>query len=203
MKTRMTLVVCALFLSLPVVASAQDNELHHRPAAEIGSSLLPNKPEPVDTLSASAAGVNAAEELPRGMVRVSVHEAHGYEWIAREQGTCEWCGKPMSFKQAAFDKKMSFMWLAEVGLAVADTEITMSRSCLKNGTCKEGNPFLGGTRAQQYGVRMPVIFGAWMASAYLRHGNPAYKIGGMKHWWVLPTLYHAASTIGIVANLAR
>jgi hypothetical protein len=203
LKPTKLVLVWALFLCLPLVASAQDAELHRRPPSRNDSVGLPSKPEPVGALTASAGGVNAPEELPRSMVRVSVRESNGYQWVAREQGTCEWCGKPMSFKQAAFDKKMSLMWIAEIGLAVADTEITESRPCMKNGTCKEGNPLLGASRAQQYGIRMPVIFGAWMASAYLRHGNPTYKIGGMKHWWVLPTLYHAASTIGIVANLAR
>ncbi len=110
----------------------------------------------------------------------------------------------MTFKQAAFDKKMVLFWAGAVAAGVADIEYAHSRPCVQNGTCTEGNPLLGSTRRSvQYGIRMPVIFGAWMGTAYLRKGNKRLNVGGLKWWKVFPLLYAGASTTSLVINASR
>ena len=187
-----------LFLLYSPTLFAQEIELQHRDAPKTNDFSLPGKP-----MALTENHLNPDTPIPPGMVWASSHVPEGWKWIAREEGSCEWCGRPMSFKQAAFDKKMSLLWISEIGLAIADTEIAESRRCLKDGSCREGNPFLGPSRAQQYAIRMPVLLGAWMVSARLRQGNRNLRIGGMKHWWVFPVLYQAASTAGILANLSK
>ena len=55
----------------------------------------------------------------------------------------------------------------------------------------------------QYGIRLPIIAAAWMTTAWFRKGDKRYHIGGMKHWYVLPLIYHAASTLGIASGIGR
>jgi hypothetical protein len=138
--------------------------------------------------------------IPDGMVWVP--QDKDTVWHAEELNSCEFCAKPTTFKQAAFDKKMSSMWLLEIALTVTDVEL--GQACLRAGRCKEGNPLMGsGSRSRQYSIRLPVIAGVWMGTAWLRKGDKSYHIGGMKHWYVLPLLYHAASTIGVATGIRR
>jgi len=91
--------------------------------------------------------------------------------------------------------------LVAVGLSVADTEYTLSRPCLKNGTCTEWNPLLGTSRAQQYGVRMPALAVAWMAASWLRKGDDKKSIGGMRHWYAFPMIYMSMPAAGLTASI--
>jgi hypothetical protein len=128
-------------------------------------------------------------------------------WHVEKVGSCFWCGEPMTFKQAAFDKKMTAMWLAEIALRVASTETFMAKchngKLFDGRACVEANPMLGNTRAQQYGVSMPIIFGAWMGTAYLRKGDKKYRVGGLKASWILPVAYHAFTVFSIVFDASR
>jgi hypothetical protein len=45
--------------------------------------------------------------IPDGMVWVP----RGKVWHAEELNSCAWCTKPMTFRHAVFDRKMSSMWL--------------------------------------------------------------------------------------------
>ena len=180
------------FLLIAAVANAQD--LPHRPDA----------PKTNDPAAPIALGTFVHERIypdttiPDGMVWVP----RGKVWHAEELNSCEWCMKPMTFKRAAFDKKMSSMWLLEVALTITDTEL--GQACIRAGRCREGNPLLGtGSRSMQYGIRLPIIAAAWMTTAWFRKGDKRYHIGGMKHWYVLPLIYHAASTLGIASGIGR
>ena len=117
--------------------------------------------------------------------------------------SCAWCGRPISFRQAAFDKKALLMWGAATALAVADTETALRHRCFREGRCREGNPLLGNSRGQQYGVRMSFLGFAWMATAYLRKGDRAKNVGGFRHWWLLPIPYQVLPAIGIGRNAGR
>lgn len=141
------------------------------------------------------------ETIRRGMVWRP--DAQRNQWVQTEANSCEFCGKPMSWKKAAFDKKSLPLWLMAVGLSVADTEYTLSRPCIKNGTCTEWNPLLGTTRAQQYGVRMPALAVAWMAASWLRKGDDQKNIGGMRHWYAFPMIYMGMPAAGLAANAIR
>jgi hypothetical protein len=178
----------------PDASQNSDTTLRHRPAAtdQAGTEFpLPTALHPIS--------LTGGESIPGGMVWVPA----GKQWTARELNSCWWCSEPMTFRQAAFDKKALGMWGTALALTVADVEILVSRPCVAAGTCREGNPLLGQTRAEQYGLRIPVLVGAWMGTAWLRKGDQRLKIGGAKRWWVLPVLYQIASGSGIIANLAR
>jgi hypothetical protein len=123
-------------------------------------------------------------------------------WQAEEIGSCEFCGRPMTFKQAAFDKKASSMWLSAIALTIADIEL--GQACIKSGRCMRGNPLFGReTRKTQYSVRLPAIAASWMSVAMLRKGDKGLHIGGMKHWYEFPLAFHAASTVGVISELVR
>jgi hypothetical protein len=141
------------------------------------------------------------EAIRRGMVWRADSERN--QWVQAEANSCEFCGRPMSWKQAAFDKKALPLWLIATGLAVADTEYTLSRPCIKNGTCTEWNPLLGASRAQQYGVRMPALALAWAATSWLRKGDDKKSVGGMRHWYLLPLIYMGMPAAGLTANAIR
>ncbi len=141
------------------------------------------------------------EAIRTGMVWRA--DAQRNQWVQAERNSCEFCAKPMSWKQAAFDKKALPLWLISAGLAVADTEYTLSRPCIKDRTCTEWNPLLGTTRAQQYGVRMPVLALAWAATSWLRKGDAKRNIGGMRHWYVFPMVYIGMPSVGLAANAIR
>ena len=150
MKKLVAFLLAASFL-LPQITHAQ--------------SILPGQPAKADpSPSVDAATrqlLSGGETIRRGMV----WRADGQRnlWVQTEANSCEFCGKPMSWKRAAFDKKALPLWLIAAGLSVADTEYTLSRPCIKDGTCTEWNPLLGTSRAQQYGVRMPALALAWLA----------------------------------------
>jgi hypothetical protein len=172
----------------------EQTTIHHRPAssepagneASVPPALHPER-------------LTGAEPIPQGMVWVPT----GKYWTARENNSCNWCGKPMTFRRAALDKKAIGMWATALALTAADIEVMASRRCINAGTCREGNPLLGQTRTQQYAVRFPILAGAWIGTAWLRKGNQRIHIGGMKRWWILPMLYQATSTAGVAANVAR
>jgi len=141
------------------------------------------------------------ETIRRGMVWRA--DSQRNQWVQTEANSCEFCGRPMSWKQAAFDKQALPLWLVAAGLAVADTEYTLSRPCIKNGTCTEWNPLLGKSRAQQYGVRMPALALAWAATAWLRKGDDKKNIGGMRRWYLFPMVYMGMPAAGLAANAIR
>jgi hypothetical protein len=108
----------------------------------------------------------------------------------------------MTFKHAAFDKKMSSMFLLEIALTMTDIEL--GQACLKTGRCKEGNPFLGtGSRSMEYSIRLPGIVAAWMDSAWARKGDKRLHVGGLKHWYILPLTMQGEAAIGIVSGIRR
>jgi hypothetical protein len=125
------------------------------------------------------------------------------EWRQVKINNCgffDFCGKPMTFKKAAFDKP-ALIWLGVAAIGrVADTEVTFNQPCMRAGTCREGNPILGGSRAQQYGVGFGMIMGIHFADAWLRKGNLRTNEGGWKSWWVVPLEQVGFNVLGVVLN---
>lgn len=185
----------ALAIAILVVAPttlAQD--IHHRPAP-LATNDLTSTP-PISSLGQGQ--IFKSTFIPDGMVWAPA----GKGWHAREVNSCEWCGRPMSFKEAAFDKKMTSMWLLEIALSVSDIEL--GQACLRAGKCKEGNPLLGtGSRPMEYGIRLPSIAAGWLSTAMLRKGDRDYHVGGMKHWYVIPMIEQTLSTIGLISGAAH
>jgi len=146
--------------------------------------------------------LRGGEWQPGGMVWVP--DARRNIWELKEVGGCGWCAPPMTFKQAAFDKKMLLYQFAAWGATFADVEYAHSKACVQNRTCAEGNPILRSTdRKVQYGIRLPVLFGAWMGEAYLRKGDKRLNVGGLKWWKWLPLAYFGASTTSVIINASR
>jgi hypothetical protein len=188
----MKLIPALAFLLFAATIQAQD--LERRPdAPKTNDPAISN---PANTLRQKLIYPNTP--IPDGMVWVP----RGKLWHAEELSSCEWCGKPMTFKQAAFDKKMSSVFLLEIALTMTDIEL--GQACIRTGRCKEGNPLLGtGSRSMQYSIRLPVIAAMWMNSAWARKGDKRLHIGGLKHWYILPLVMHAEAAFGIVSGIGR
>jgi hypothetical protein len=182
-----------LLAGLLLLPSGVHAQLQMRPPAALNSVGETNQPRRTLLLG--------AEPIPKNMVWRP--ETHRDNWVQVEVNSCEWCGRPMTWKKAAFDKKALPFWLIAAGMAVADTEYTLSRPCMKAGTCTEWNPLLGTSRAQQYGVRMPTLALGWLGTAALRKGSLKYNIGGMRHWYLMPVIFVSMPLAGLAANTAR
>jgi hypothetical protein len=173
-------------------AAVHAQELDRRPGAPKTNDLT--APVAADPLVQRLIYPNTP--IPAGMVWVP----RGKLWHAKELNSCEWCGKPMTFKHAAFDKKMSAEFLVGTVLSIADVEI--GQSCLRSRRCKEGNPLLGGGgRSTQYAVRLSTIAAMWINSAYARKGNLSLHVGGLRDWWIAPIFMHAEALVGIVSGI--
>ena len=169
-----------------------------------GPQTLPDKPEPqVGYLGQQFRYGEIMPEIPNTLVlapsRIDGHPA----WELKKVGSCFYCGEPTSFKRAMFDKPAVRLWALRTALAITDIEVTHRSPCFVAGTCREGNPLLGQTRAQAYGVSGSIIFGSWALTSYLRKGDTHTRMGGMKWWYAIPLAHSAVSVAGIVANLAR
>lgn len=185
----MKLSLTVAMLLLTAAAHAQD--LPRRSGAPKTNDLI----SPVSSSQMVQSQIFTSTPIPAGMVWAP----RGSDWFAKELNSCEWCGRPMTFKRAAFDKKMTSMWLLETALTVTDIEL--GQACLRAGRCKEGNPILGlGSRPVQYGIRIPAIAAGWLATAMLRKGDRNYHVGGMKHWYIIPMIEQSLSTIGVISG---
>jgi hypothetical protein len=180
----------AVFVAFLLPSAMPAQVLTARPPVLLGQPNVPERPL-----------LFGKENIPRNMVWRP--DTQRNRWIQAEVDACEHCARPMTWKHAAFDKKALPLWLVAAGMAVADTEYTLSRPCIKAGTCTEWNPLLGRTRAQQYGVRMPVLGLAWLGASWARKGRAEYSIGGMRHWYFVPIVFVAMPTAGFVANSIR
>jgi hypothetical protein len=188
-----------LFVSLLVALFLLPPTMHAQSVLQPGQPAQSDPPAGVDAPKRQL--LYGGESIRRGMVWRA--DSQRNQWVQAEANSCEFCGKPMTWKKAAFDKKALPLWLIAAGLSVADTEYTLSRPCIKNGTCTEWNPLLGTTRAQQYGVRMPMLAIAWAATSWLRKGDDQKNIGGMRHWYTFPMIYMSMPAAGLTANAIR
>jgi len=140
--------------------------------------------------------------MPEGLVLVPRKDDHRLTWHVERLNSCEWCTEPMTLRHAAFDKKASSLWIAHSMLFVADIETTHNAPCFQQHWCREINPLMGQSRAQAYAVGGALVAIGWLASAELRHGDPKWRVGGFKHWWIFNAASDALSTADIAHNLA-
>ena len=141
--------------------------------------------------------IDMGTPIPDGMVWTVEHKL----WFAREINSCDRCGKPMTFAQAAFDRKSTTTWGAAFALGTAAAVVAARRPCVQQLTCKEffGRPTIGKGIAFQ----APVLVASWLGTAYLRKGSVRYHIGGQRRWWIVPMIYQTLSGAFMAANLAR
>ena len=87
-----------------------------------------------------------------------------------------------------------WFWVAHgvnVAATVADVETT--QACIRAGTCHEGNPMMGQSRAQQYGVSMGLnAINAWISYRSSKHGGK---------WWILPAISAGSHVVAGGLNL--
>jgi hypothetical protein len=169
------------------------------PAAE--AQPLPDKPIPV---AHDGQWISAGEDWPPfsdDLVMVARKNDGRMMWHVEKVNSCAWCGAPMTWKQAMFDRKSSSMWAVRSALFVADIEITHHMPCFEAGTCRD-NPILGQSRLQAYSVGAALTAFAWIGEAYCRKGDRNWRVGGYRNWWIVPTIGYVSSAIGIITNLA-
>jgi hypothetical protein len=164
---------------------------------------LPDKPQPVAHEDQWFAGGGPVPQLSNDLVMVAEKNDGRLMWHIKKINSCIWCGAPMTWKQAAFDRHALPMWALRSALMVADIEITHHLPCFQAGRCGEENPLLGKSRAQGYTVASALTVVPWIITTYLRKGDKTYRIGGYRHWWIVPAIGDASSAVGIIANLAR
>jgi hypothetical protein len=167
----------------------------------INAQPLPDKPQPV---AREGQWISAGEDWPQfsdDLVMVARKNDGRMMWHVEKVNSCAWCGAPMTWKQAMFDRKSSSMWALRSALFVTDVEITHHMPCFKAGTCRD-NPILGQSRLQAYSVGAGLTAIAWISEAHARKGDRNWRVGGYRNWWIVPIVGYATSTIGIITNLA-
>lgn len=149
--------------------------------------------------------IKEGEEMPQfsdGLIMVARKADGRTMWHVEKVNSCVWCGAPMTWKQAMFDKKASSMWALRSALVVADVEIAHHVPCFRARTCKETNPILGQSRLQAYSVGAGLTALIWIYDGWARKGSRKDRIGGYTHWWIVPTVGYACSAVGIILSLA-
>jgi len=170
--------------------------------SQVNAQPLPDKPQPV---AREGEWIPAGADWPQfsdDLVVVARKNDGRMTWHVEKVNSCVWCGAPMTWKQAMFDRKSSSMWALRSALFVTDVEITHHMPCFKAGTCRD-NPILGQSRLQAYSVGAGLTAISWISEAYARKGDRKYRVGGYRHWWIVPTAGYAFSAIGIISNLAN
>ena len=164
---------------------------------------LPAKLQPVAYVGQWVADSDQTPQFSEDLIITERKNDGHLMWHVERVNSCVWCGTPMTWKQAMFDRKATSMWALRSALAVTDIEITHHMPCFRAGTCRESNPLMGQTRLQSYSVAAGLTAFSWISDAWLRKGSRKYRIGGFRDWWIIPATGYATSAVGIIANLAR
>ena len=194
------------FLLVAITVHAQDSREPTIPDEFISirhAQPLPDKPQP---MAREGQWIATGEKLPlfRDDLVITERKEDGHlMWHVERVDSCTWCGKPMSWRQAAFDKEAISLWGLRIAMDVTDIEITHHSPCFLARTCREANPLLGQTRMQAYAVSSALTGIDWLAMAYAHKGSKFYHVGGYRHWYIIPVIGQASSAVGILANLAR
>jgi hypothetical protein len=170
---------------------------------EIGTRPVTEEVRPFARLGDWIANGEAEPTFPADLVKVPHKNDGRWMWHVERVRSCAWCGEPMTWRQAAFDKKSTSLWAVRSALFVADIEIIHHSPCFQAHTCVEGNPLMGQTRAQSYAFAVATTALCWWGTAYLRKGSKSEHIGGYKYWYIVPIVGQLGSEVGIAANLAR
>lgn len=190
------------------IFQAQQQITPRAPKSDANSSIidsddLPNKPQPIAYAGQWISEGDPMPHFPDDLIMTERKDDGRLKWHVERINSCAWCATPISWKQAMFDKEASSMWILRSALAVADIEITHHTPCFIAGTCKEANPLIGRTRLQGYSVAAGFTAFGWIGGGWLRKGSRENRVGGYKHWWIIPTIGDASSAVGIIGNISR
>jgi hypothetical protein len=178
----MKLVATAVFVLLAANCAAQD--LPSKPFSQRISDPL----SPVGLGPFVRPHIDRNTFIPQGMVWWS----DGRYWYARNEGSCDECGRPMTFRQAAFDRKALAWWGSAVAFEVG-TAHSYNRC---SGTCPFFRSFHG-----QLAFNMPILGLTWMLTAASREGNQSLHIGGERKWWVGPIISQALAGAFLIVKV--
>jgi hypothetical protein len=137
-----------------------------------------------------------AQELPNSpkpkvASQMTRHERDAY--LAKKYPDLLGIDKPVnSMGEAARTPAMVAFGGLFVGSVIADIEGT--QHCVHDHTCRESNPILGQSRAQQYGVGIPLAATGFLCATYLRrhqHGSAAVLL-----LWTATTIHAVEATNG-------
>jgi hypothetical protein len=155
---RFGLLLLTFFLSIstlaqaPVETAANSSDATPSPTASKHSETVPDAPPPkiIDDRSACPSGNGKACGIPAGRSRSYFF---GNSALSPHR----------SWTAAATSPGM----LLALGLLTASTvaDIETTQSCIRSATCKEANPLMGQSRAQQYSVAMSINALAFWATA--------------------------------------
>jgi hypothetical protein len=176
---RLASVMGFLLVVIPVHAQdlplSQETHISDEFVSRNFAQPLPDKPQPI---AHEGQWIATGEQLPLfhdDLVITERKEDGHLMWQVERVDSCTWCGKPMTWKQAAFDRKAISLWGLRIAMEVTDIEITHHAPCFLASTCRED----------------------------ARKGSKTYHVGGYRKWFIIPVIGQASSVVGIIANLAR
>lgn len=145
------------------------------------------------------------EAIRPGYVWTSGRNEDGsHSWHQQPIDSCLWCGRPMTLKQAATDRKGLLGLVIVAGAMVTQTEIDHDLPCWRAGTCGEADPIFGHSRAQAYSVKSAVVVAQWLITSALRKGSKRYNYGGFRKWYVFPILDSSVwAATGVIDGVSK
>ena len=180
-----------------VTVNAQDlpGTVHDRPDkgddVSIGDSQFPAKPARVQTTNDPGTAAPAGRGLSK------------HSWIARKVKPCGDCSGPMTFRQAAFDRKAIALWGATFALTGFEAATVTSGECVNGAAiiggslkCTPGSPVrYVSDRNTVLAMKVPLVTAGWLLTAWQRKGEANHP--GWKKWWLVPVMLQAGSLANI------
>lgn len=92
---------------------------------------------------------------------------------------------------------VSGLWLMNgVHAGTAALDITLTKHCIDNHTCREGNPLMPSSIGGQIGIDFALVsYSSYVSYRLKKHNSRA--------WWISPALGTSTHIVGIASNLGR
>lgn len=176
MKSAFTVVLFLTLLSLSALCSAQQS---HIPFAQLELEAR-NTPvaEPSATTGTTGSSSSTDAEAP------SAGEPASYSTLS----------VPTATRHRHVISSLLVMNSLHIGTAALD--IALTKRCIDNHTCREGNPMMPSSVGGQIGVDFALVSYSSLVSYKLKKRNS-------RMWWLSPTLGTATHMIGIASNITR
>ena len=161
------------------------------PAVSRAQQLVePNLPVPASAGAATGDQPPVAAHLRAAPIVGSSQESTGLPRTPR-------------FREVA-DKK--FWLLAAAGIATSVLDIEALHHCVNsNANCREGNPLLGSSRAQQYGVKLSMnslfLFGIYRYKRMEMMQRESGRRSSLPPWWTIGNAWTALNLATSAYNL--
>jgi hypothetical protein len=176
MKCALATVLFVTFLSLVTACVAQQS---HIPFAQLELEAR-NTPiaEPSATTTVAYSSSNSVAEAP----------------TPAEPASFETVRTPDASKRHHFDTGLLVINSLHIGAAALD--IALTKHCIDNHTCREGNPLMPSNVGGQIGVDLALVSYSSFVSYKLKKHNS-------KVWWLSPALGTSTHIAGIASGLSH